>query len=223
MCPHSHTGFLLSRFKAGDDEPSHRAPQDATSCRWIKKHFEVPDPASTRVQFPPFAFRRYLGFVRFREIAVSRHRLSIGFDIFVGPAEYPLPLADGGKEQTSARAIHGFADIAHYATFQSEIASGEASTITGHAALCLVRRPDAFLGSGWRLQNDCVLQPAGRDEVRAMLAMEATAQWRQRHMRFHTSPAIAGKPANSERGVIFRARLALKLPDISHTARITSA
>ena len=218
VCPQPQTSLLLSGFGAGESEAlEDGAVKERRAGRnWVKKHFDLVDPPASRVQFPPFGFKRYLAFARFRDIAVSDNRLNVGFDIFVGPGDYPLLGHDGNKPRVSARAINGFADISHYPVFDYEVAKRQGGAVTGHAALCLVEQPNDLFSDGWRLRSDGVLNVVTEDKVGAMLLVEATAHGRERSMGFDSDPVVRHEVGDTpERGFIFRARLIVKLPKVA--------
>jgi hypothetical protein len=218
LCPQAKAGPLLSRFNTGGDHsPNGCAVEERGTGRdWVKQHFYLVDPSSSRVQFPPFGFQRYLAFARVHDVLVERARFSISFDIFVGPGEYAVSVNDGHQAKMSARAVHGFADIAHYPVFDNEVAQRQGGTVTGHAALCLIKEPYDFLGDDRRLRNDRILQVVTKDEVRAMLLVEATAHWRKRRIGFDPNAVVDHEARNPlERGFIFRARLVAKLPEVA--------
>jgi hypothetical protein len=217
LCPPSRAGLLLARFEdGGDHAPDGRAVEARGTGRdWIKTHFDAAEPRSSRAQFPPFGFRQYRAFARVRDALVERNRLSVSFDIFVGPGDYTA-VGNADMARASARAIHGLAEIAHYPVFEHEVAQRQGGTVTGHAALCQVEEPYDFLGSDRRLRGDRITRVVTKDEVRAMLIVEATPDWRKRRMGFDPSTG-PGRDARDphERGFLFRARLAVKLPEIA--------
>jgi hypothetical protein len=217
LCPPAKAGHLLSRFDTcGDGSVDERASEERGSGRdWIKTHFDLGNPWPSRIPFPPFGYQRYRAFARVRDVLVERNRLSVSFDMFVGPGAYAVTAGNGDKANASARAVHGFADMAHYPVFDHEVAQRQGGTVTGHAALCLVEEPYDFLGDDGRLRDDRILQVVTTDEVRAMLLVEATADWRKRKMGFDPNAVVDHEARDPrERGFIFRARLAVKLPEV---------
>ena len=191
-----------------------RVDEGGTGRDWVKRHFDDLDAPPTGGQFTPFGFKRYLAFARVRGALAERNRFSVGFDIFVGPGDYAA--ADpSDRAHTSARAVHGFVDIAHYPVFDHEIAQGQEGTTSGRAAPCLVEEPYDFLGRDRRFRSDRILQVVTEHEVGAMLTIEATAHWRQRRMGFNPNPIVGDEVANPlKRGFLFRARLIVRLPEV---------
>src|SRR5262245_4393915 len=216
FCPEMESGLLLSDFRDGPKQAlDDRAVKErGTGRQWVKKHFDLVDPPAPRVEFAPLAFKRDFAFARVRNIAIGTNRLIVRFDVFVGPGEYPLPVNATDKARPSPRAIHGFADIAHYPVFDNEIAHGKGGPMSGQAALCLIEKPNDLLGDRWRLRSDGILQVVPKNEVGAVLHVEPTAHWRKRRMRFNPN-ADAGDEVGDplERSLVFRARLVVQLAE----------
>jgi hypothetical protein len=115
----------------------------------------------------------------------------------------------------SARAIHGFAQITRNPVFDHEVAQGERSSMAGHAALCLVEKPEDLLGNGWGVRRDGVFEVVPQNEVRAVLLVEPTAHGSESRMGLHPDLVIGqevGKPL--KRGFVFRARLIIELSEV---------
>jgi len=219
LCPQLQTSFLLSRLCAGEHQrlDNGALKRKRPGHTWVKKHFDLVDPPSARVQFPPFGFKRYLAFTRFRDAVIGDSRFSIAFDMFVGPGDFPLPVDDQDKSHSSSRAINGFADVWHYPVFDNEVAKRKRSVVTGHAAVCVVDQSDDLFSDGWRLGSNRILKVITEDKAGAMLLVEATTHWRQRRMGFDPDPLVRDEVADPlKRGFIFRARLIVKVPKVAN-------
>ena len=216
VCPPAESRLLLSRLGAdgGRTVDDDTIDEELAGRDWVKRHFDELDTPPTGVQYTPFGFKRYQAFARVRGALAERNRFSVGFDIFVGPGDYAAA-NPGDKAHTSARAVHGFVDIAHYPAFDREIAQGQEGTTSGRAAPCLVEEPYDFLGRDRRFRSDRILQVVTGHEVRAMVTIEPTAHWCQRRMGFNPNPIFGDEVANPlKRGFLFRARLIVRLPEV---------
>lgn len=91
LCPQVEPRLLLSRFDAGEGEAfdGGAIKEGRAGRHWIKKHFDLVDPPSSRIQFPPFGFKRYLAFARVRYALVSDNRFSVVFAYLSGQASTP--------------------------------------------------------------------------------------------------------------------------------------
>ncbi|WP_157043820.1 hypothetical protein [Nitrobacter hamburgensis] len=215
--PKEKARFLARRLNALRDKPLDRWAVEkwGTGRDWIEKHFDLVDAPPSGVQLAPLSFKRYLAFARVRDIGVDGGSVSVGFDVFVGPGRLSLPVHDWDEARPSARSIHGFAHVAHDSRFEYEISESKRHPAPGHAAFCLVEKPDDLLGDGWTVRRDGVFEVVPEDEVRAMLLVEAPAHRRKGRMRLNADAVVRHEVRNPlERGLVLCARLVVELPEV---------
>ena len=215
FCPYRETRFLLSRLGAGVQKPFYRrAVEKWRSGRdWIKQHFDFVDTSPPSLEFPFFALKRYFAFARVGNVAASSDGFIVGFDVFVGPGEYALPVNDRDRPHSSSRAIHGFAHVAHYPAFNNEITHGQGCAMTGNAVVCLVEKPNDLLGDGWRVRSDGIFEVVPKHEVGAMLLVEPNVYRREGCVGFDRDAVVRDEVRNPlMRGLVFRSRLLWSCP-----------
>lgn len=139
----------------------------------------------------------------------------MGRYVFVGPGRLSLPVNDWDEARPSARAVHGFAHVSHDSRFEYEISESKRHAVPGHAAFCLVEKPDDLLGDGWTVRRDGVFEVVPEDEVGAMLLVEAPAHRRQGRMRLNADAIVRHEVRHPlERGLVLCARLVVQLPEV---------
>jgi hypothetical protein len=214
FCPRSKFSLLSARLGTSEQQPVYRRALEkrGTGRDWVQEHFDFIDPTPARIEFPAPAFKRYFAFARVDDVLIRDQGLGIGFDVFVGPGELALSRNDGNEARQAARAIHGFANVSHNASFNDLIAQGQRYTLSGNAALCLVERPDELLSSDWGVRRDGVFEVVPKDEVRAVLLVQPPHRG---HGSVRADTAISHKVGNTlERGFIFRAGLVVDFPEV---------
>jgi len=217
FCPQPKVRFLLPLLRASGNQSldTFAVEEKGTGSNWIKEHFNFEDPSPSSVKFPAFALKRDFAFARIDKLLVCRDGIGVGFDIFVGPGELALPINDQNETHAAPRAIHGFANIAHYPIFDYEIAYRERTSMSGNAVFCLVEKPDDLLGPDWRPRRNGVFKVVPQDEVGAELLIQPSAHWRKRSMHCTSDTVRSDEIGNPlERGFIFRAGLIVKMLEI---------
>ena len=215
--PKEKARFLARRLLALRDKALNRraVEERGTGRDWVQEHFHFVDAPASGVQLAPLAFKRYLAFARVRNIVIENCSVSIGFDVFVGPGRLSLPVDDGDEARPSSRSIHGFAHVAHDSRFEYEISESKRHAVPGHAAFCLVEKPDDLLGDSWTVRRDGVFKVVPQDKVRAMLLVEAPAHRRKGRMRLNADAVVRHEVRNPlERGLVLCSRLVVELPEV---------
>jgi hypothetical protein len=217
FCPQMQTRFLLSRLRTQRQKALNRgAVVEVGACRhWIEEHFKPEGPPPSRIEFSLLTLKRYFAFTRVSDVAVGYHCIDVRFDVFIGPGEVTLAVNGGDKAYTPARAIHGFADVAHNALFDNEIAYCKRRAVIGHSVLCLVEQPNDLLSDGWRVRSDGIFEAGPKHEVRTVLLIETPAHGSENRLGLYAD-AVGHKVRNSlMRGFLFRARLIVEIPEDS--------
>ena len=215
--PQQKTRFLVPQLLALRDKVLDRWPfkKRGTGRDWIQQHFDLVDAPSSGLELAPLAFKRYFAFARVRDISVDHGSVSVGFEVFVGPGQLSLAVDDWNEARPSARAVHGFAHVAHDSRFEYEISESKRHPVPGHAAFCLVEKPDDLLGDGWNVRPDGIFEVVPEDEVRAMLLVEAPAHRRKGRMRLNADAVVRHEVRHPfERGLVLCARLVIELAEV---------
>jgi hypothetical protein len=215
FCPDGKSGFLLSGLRAGGYEPIADDLQESGGSRaWVKEHFAVLNTSASSLQSRPLLLERYFAFARVEDMYVREQCVAVGFDVFVGPGDFALPL-DKGYARSSSRAVHGFAHVTHHPTLNHIASEGRRYSVSGHAALCYVKKADDLVRDDWTVRDDGAFQVVPRNKVSAVMLLQPPGHRAKGHMSL--SPHSAVREASPlQRGFAFRAGLVIELPKIQN-------
>ena len=216
FCPDGKSGFLLSRLRACGHDPRDDFIKERGGSRdWVQEQFSNVNTSHSSIESTPLVSERYFAFARVDDMYIRENCVAVGFDAFVGPGDFALPV-DSGYVRSSSRAIHGFVHVTHCPMLNHIASEGKPGTVSGHAALCFVKKADDLIRGDWTVRNDGIFQVVPKDTVSAVMSLQTPAVHRGKgHISLSPHPAIRDEENPHQRGFVFRAGLIVHLPKIN--------